>query len=183
MVASAFVKYPSAPVVDPRHAPTTGWYLFGMVLAGTTMFRLSHPDFLTSQSFWSGFGWLDTPMPEWIVIALAASTGAALSVTLVWIARSGAYRAGMQLFLIVAGLACAFLTSAFFVLRSTPGDLHGRYLLGIYLCLIAVSWQCLPRLTEEARSRWRIAVLSTCGLAVIAIHGIAFVTILRRYFG
>jgi hypothetical protein len=183
MVASAFVKYPSAPVVDPLHAPPTGWYLSRMLLAGMTMFRLSQPDFLTSRSFWSGFGWLDTPMPDWIVIALAASTGAAFSMTLVWIARSGAHRTGVHLFLIVAALVGAFLASAFFVLRSTPADLHGRYLLGIYLCLIAVSWHCLPRLIENARSQWRIAVLAVCGLAVITIHGTAFATILSRYFG
>jgi hypothetical protein len=183
MVASAFVRYPSAPVVDPHHAPPTGWYLFRMLLAGMTMFRLSQPDFLTSLSFWSGFGWLDTPMPDWTVIALAASTGAALLVLFVWIAKSGAYRTGVSLFLILAGLVGAFLMSAFFVVRSTFGDLHGRYLLGIYLCLIALSWHCLPRLIENARSQWRNAVLAVCGVAVITIHGIAFATILRRYFG
>jgi hypothetical protein len=183
MVASAFVKYPLAPMVDPLHSPPTRRYVFEMLLAGMTMFRMSRPDFLTSQSFWSGFGWLDTPLPDWTVIALAASTGTALVVMLVWIARSGAYRTGVYVCLSLAGLVGAFVASAFAVVRSTYFDLHGRYLLGIYLCLIAVSWHCLPRLTEKAKSQWRVGILGACGVAVITIHGIAFVTILRRYFG
>jgi hypothetical protein len=183
MVASAFVRFPLAPMVDPRHALPTRRYVFEMLLAGMTMFRLSRPDFLTSQSFWSGFGWLDTPLPDWSVIALAAGTGTALLVTLVWIARSGAYRTGLSVLLILAGLFGAFVASAFAVVRSTYFDLHGRYLLGIYLCLITLSWHYLPRLVEKTRTGWRAVIFAGCGLAVVAIHGIAFTTILRRYFG
>jgi hypothetical protein len=187
IAVSAFVEYPLAPVIDRSvgnymSGISTGKYLTGMLLAGMTMFRLSRPNSL-SQSFWSGFGWLDTPLPDWTVIALAAGTGVALSVTLVWIGKSGACRTGVYVLLIVASLVGAFLVSAFFVLSIEPIDLHGRYLLGIYLCVIALSWHCLPRLIEKAGWHRRIGVLGACGLAVIIIHGVAFATILRRYFG
>jgi hypothetical protein len=178
---SALVDYPSAPVVDLQHPPSTISYISGMLSAAVTMFRFGHHDFLTSQSFWSGFGWLDTSLPESIVTALSVGSGAALVFTLVVIARTRAYRAGTLLFVVIAGLLAAFVVSSLTV-RSTPAALHGRYLLGIYICLITLCWQWLPRTIPEARSLAKTIVLVACGVCVIAIHALAFATILGRYF-
>ena len=183
IVGSVFIEYPYAPMIDPQHPPAAGQYVLRMLLSASTMFRLTRPDFLTSQSFWSGFGWLDTALPNWTVIFLAASTGAALMLTMVLIAKRGALRSGAHVFLVMAGLVVAFLTSSFAVVRSTPADLHGRYLMGIYVCLVVLCWHCLSTLTDEARPPSRNTVLMICGFSVLAIHGIAFVTILQRYFG
>jgi len=180
---SAFIEYPSAPTLDLRHLPSAGPYIRKTLLAAVTMFRFGHADFLTSQSFWTGYGWLDTRLPSWLVTTLAVSTGTALVLTLIWIARTRAYRTGVSLVLLIAGLLAAFATASFSVLRATPGDLHGRYLLGIYVCLITLCWLWLPRTIPTARQRAKATALVACGLCVIAVHGMAIATILSRYFG
>ena len=183
IAASAFIGYPSVPNVDPQHVTSTSWYVVDTMLPAITMFRFGHADFLTSQSFWSGYGWLDTPLPAWLITTLAVGTGTAFVVTLIWIARTRAYRTGVSCFLVIAGLLAAFATTSFTVVRSTPAALHGRYLLGIYLCLIALSWHWLPRVIPSARERTKTITLVACGLSIITIHGLAFAMILARYFG
>src|SRR5262249_7671761 len=99
------------------------------------------------------------------------------------IARTRALRTGSLFFFIMAGLLAAFVVASFTVVRSTPADLHGRYLLGIYLCLIPLCWHFLPRTVAAVRARTRTAILVVCGLSVIHTHILAFGTDLRRYFG
>jgi hypothetical protein len=180
---STFIQYPFAPIVDLQHIPAAHSYVVETLLPAVTMFRFGHADFLTSQSFWSGYGWLDTPLPAWVVTTLTVSTGTAFVITLIWIAQARAYRTGISCFFVIAALVVAFAAAAFSVLRATPGDLHGRYLLGIYLCLITLCWHWLPRTIPEARQSTSATVLATCGLCVIAVHGVAFAMILSRYFG
>jgi hypothetical protein len=183
IAASAFVDYPSTPMVDLQHVPSTGSYLARTLLAAATMFRFGHADFLTSQSFWSGYGWLDTALPHGVVTALTVSTGAAFVVTLARIAGTRAARTGILYVFVFAGLVAAFVTTSFTVLHSRAGDVHGRYLLGIYIPVVVLCWRCLPDTIPEAHSPARAATQIACGLAVIAIHGVAFATILSRYFG
>jgi hypothetical protein len=183
ILLSAFVLYPSAPTLDARHVQPIRRYVAGMLFAGATPFRMRHTDFLTSQSFWSGFGWLDTPLPDWSVATLATGSGVGLVLTLIWIARARSYKTGITLFVLLAALLVAFAAAAFSVVSSTPADLHGRYLLGIYSCLIPVCWHFLPRVMDKLPPAGRAAVIAFCGLCVICIHSLAFATILRRYFG
>jgi hypothetical protein len=183
IAVSAVIQYPFAPMLDLRHLPSTRSYVVGTLLPALTMFRFGHADFLTSQSFWTGYGWLDTFLPAWLVTMLTVSTGTSFVITLLWIARMRAYRIGFSCFLLIAALVAAFAAAAFSVLRATPGDLHGRYLLGIYLCLVLLCWHWLTRIIPHAGRRTKAAVLVTCSLCVIMVHGLAFATILSRYFG
>ena len=169
MAVSIFVQYPAAPAPDQAHVSAPARYVAEMLLAGLTMFRFGHPDFMTSTSFWSGFGWLDTLLPEWMVTGLAVSTGVALLVTLSWIARARPARAGAYYFILMVGLVAAFATTAFGVIRAmpaslyetpvnlheTPASLHGRYLLGVYICLVSLCWHFLPRISGAMARRPR----------------------------
>ena len=182
MALSLFISYPGAPPPDQAHVTSPGRYVAGMLLAGFTMFRFRHPDFMTSTSFWGAFGWLDTILPEWAVTTLAVSSGLALSATLVWIARKRRGPSG-AVFLLILGLVAGFALSAFSVIRTTPAALHGRYLLGIYICLLTLCWHFLPQLSFAMTPRTRSIVLSTCALVTVTIHAWSTVTILNRYFG
>jgi hypothetical protein len=190
MTVSIFIQYPAAPAPDQAHVLAPGRYVAEMLLAGLTMFRFGHPDFMTSTSFWSGFGWLDTLLPERMVTGLAVGTGVALLVTLLWIARASRGPAGAYFFLLMVGLVAAFAATAFGVIRAMPASaqeesasLHGRYLLGVYICLVSLCWHCLPRISGGMARRPREIVLTACGFLSVAIHTFALVTILNRYFG
>ena len=183
MVGSIFIAYPVAPAPDQAHVAAPGRYVIEMLLAGLTMFRFGQPDFDTSMSFWSGFGWLDTLLPNWTVTALAISCGLALIATLIWIARASRPTPGVHFFLMILGLIAAFALSAFSVVRITPASLHGRYLLGVYLCVVILCWHFLPQVASDMTRRTRAIVLAACGLAAITVHAWATVTILARYFG
>lgn len=182
MAGSMFMAYPIAPPPDAAHVAAPLRYVGGMLLAGLTMFRLGHPDFMTSTSFWGGFGWLDTVLPASAVTALAAGSGLALSATFAWIACARRWRSGAIFCLLMLGLISAFALSAFSVIRTTPAALHGRYLLGVYIGLLTLCWHFLPRTSTAMRPRARAIVLATCGLAAVTVHAWAAVTILQRYF-
>lgn len=183
IVVSGFLRYPTSPSFDPQHPPAAAAHVLQLLRAAVTMFRFGQADFLTSQSFWSGFGWLDVPLPGWVIAALTVSTGAALVVTLIWIARTRATRTAVLYVVVFAGLLSAFAATSYMGLRATVGNVHGRYLLGIYVSSVLLCWGWLPRTTPEAPSAAKSATFVACGFAVIAIHGLAFATILSRYFG
>jgi hypothetical protein len=146
------------------------------------MFRLRHVDFLTSQTFWGGFGWLDTLLPAWLVSLLAASSGLALAGLLAWVARTRAVKTGLCLGLFLCGIAASCAASAFSVIRLTPADLHGRYLLGVYLCLLALCWNSVPRMLEGESINTGGRVLAVCGSCILILYLFSFSVILRRYF-
>ncbi len=101
-----------------------------------TMFRLSEPNFLLSTSFWVGFGWLDTSPKPWFEAVLTALVACALVLLLRHVAQRAEARRLLWLVLLAAGGAIALV---FYTLTTQVAKpLHGRYLIGWYLCLLAV---------------------------------------------
>jgi len=63
----------------------------------------------------------------------------------------------------------------------TPADLHGRYLIGLYLCMLLLAWRAVP-LFLDARPQRTAAVRAACVAAFVAVHAVSLAVILVRYF-
>ncbi len=181
MLVSLLVDFPALRSVNLGERPPLGEYVGEALLAVLGFFRLHRPDFLTSTSFWTGFGWLETIPPVWLTITLTTLTGIALIATLILFAgRRNA--AGLVWFgVLAAGGALTLVLYAITTLRYSP-DLHGRYLLGLYLSLLPACWAILMLKEPAGRgsvwtSRWVLA-FSFCA----AVHAYSLSFILSRYF-
>ncbi len=183
MLAGSFIfPYPLLHSIDPARPPAVSQYVKDAALAGLTAFRFGHPDLLTSVTFWGGFGWLDTLPSDLLVSALAGASGVALAGWFVWIARTGSYRTLVWLLCVLCAYALTLITYAISVVRVTPADLHGRYLLGLYLCVLLVAWSSPARFVEQV-SQPRLAALVACvGTCCLGLHVYSLAVIITRYF-
>jgi hypothetical protein len=180
--ASLVVRYPMLEPINTLHPPGLLHYIREAELACLTFLRFGRPDSLTSATFWGGFGWLEALPPEWFVSILAAASGLALVALFVWVARRGSGRALVWLACAAAGFVLSVAAYAFSVLRITPADLHGRYLLGLYLSVLVIAWSSLPRLMRQKRIRRPRAVTVAAVAGCLAVHGYSLTFILARYF-
>jgi hypothetical protein len=176
------IPYPTLHPVDQLHPPGAAAYVKNALAAGLTIFRFARPDHLTSISFWGGFGWLDALLPEVLVSLLSAASGLALIVLLLWIARTRSVRAGVWLTFALAGYALSFAAYALSIIRFIPADLHGRYLLGLYLCLLLICWSGLPRIVDAGWIKHPRRLYAVAGVCCLAVHVFSLSVILRRYF-
>jgi hypothetical protein len=180
MITSLFVSFPTLRNVDSKSPPEVAEYLKETVLAALGMFRLQRPDFMTSTSFWVGFGWLDTIPPDWLTVTLTTLTALALMALLVWFALHHSIRGLAWLATIGVGWLLTLTLYAITVLTYSP-PLHGRYLIGLYLSVLPVCWSVL--MLEHSRD-WRPAVVQWSlffGVSM-AVHAYSLSFILRRYF-
>jgi hypothetical protein len=181
LVLSLLVRYPKLAFVDPFKMPPPGEYVKSVMAVAMTMFRLANVDFLTSWSFWGGFGWLETVPPAAFVSALVAASGLAFSTLVYLVAREGDVRALTRILLALAGAAASMAAYALSVVSVTPADLHGRYLIGLYLSMLVIAWSAVPRLAVLRPNRvgfFRASVAAAC----VIVHVVSLAVILRRYF-
>ena len=181
MVASMVWSPPVLQMIDPAHPPTQSAYIRAAVLAGLTFLRPGSPDFLTSVAFWQGFGWLDTIPSVALASLLATASGIALVSLLVQIAHARASRALVWICCAILGYAATLAAYAMSVIRLTPADLHGRYLLGLYLCMLLIAWSSVARLDGSNR-RIAAALPPALALGCLAVHGWCLAAIVQRYF-
>ena len=135
------------------------------------------PDQLLVWTFWGGFGWLEMSPPFWLISALAGTFGALVAIWAwqsVWRRQTGRAAA---LLLTLAGLA-ASLTLYAIVTAWTLDFVHGRYLIGWYLMLLAPA---AALVTEAAANRALVAVPVWVALGLV--HAVSASTTLDRYFG
>ena len=184
-VASLFVQLPTAQYLDPRPRPTLLSYVQHTLIVVLTSARLRHPDVLLTTLFWGTFGWIDTPVPDALIVGLVMTTAAMGAWLMLRIAARADRRRAAWLVLLVSGAVASIAAAAvanYFINRS----LHGRYLLGIYVTLIAVAWTApslAARTTTDPQPssttrRWATGLLLACAGA----HAVALATIIRRYF-
>ena len=181
LAASFVIDVPRLYPVDPLSPPPPLVYAKAATRAGLTMFRFGRPDLLMSVTFWGGFGWLDTLLPDAAVAALAGATGVAFAALFFWTARVRSIRTMILVCCVVLGYAAALAAYAVSVSRTTPADLHGRYLIGLYLLVVTLAWTALPRAVDAAWINRRIAVTAG-GMACLGIHAYSLAMILQRYF-
>ncbi|OYV98182.1 MAG: hypothetical protein B7X11_06100, partial [Acidobacteria bacterium 37-65-4] len=153
-----------------------------------TVFRLREPDLYLYTSFIGGFGWVDTVPPAPFLIGLALATGIALAALAVQLVLTKSLRRTVWLYALLAGIMAAIALYAVSC-YTVPVNLHGRYLIGWYLCWLAIAWSALAcvgalpeRLSRRLGPLGRISrpalALAFCGL----IHVYCLSFILERYF-
>jgi hypothetical protein len=184
LAGSLVLHYPQLELA-PRRVLTASERVEAVLATMATLFRLSEPNFLLATSFWVGFGWLDTspgPLFQALLIALLASSSLLLLRHIA--VRSEARR---LLWLLVLAVGGAIALVLYTVTTQVAKPLHGRYLIGWYLCLLAVAFSSVVLdhrpVTSAAAGppfgRPRAAFLL---VAVGLIHTYCLCFILARYF-
>jgi hypothetical protein len=184
--ASLVIDLPATDFFDPSARPPLARYVGEALATLLTSVRLRHPDVLLSASFWGGFGWLDTILPEPLIVGLLAAAGCLALWLLAAIRRSGDERRAVCLAWLAAGWLAAFTVTAaasYFSNRS----LHGRYLMGVYFaCLPVVATApalARPNTTNgPGRSSLPWAAAGVLPIACAALHAFVLSFILSRYF-
>jgi hypothetical protein len=182
VLGSLLVPYPRLNAIDLAHPPAIRSYVRHAVLACATSLRFGRPDTLTSWTFWGGFGWLDAVLPASTVELLAGSSGLALVLLLVWTARARDGRLLVWLACAAVGFVLSAAAYAVSVVALTPADLHGRYLLGLYLLALTIAWSSLARFERSGWLPASGAVRAAGGAAALALHAYSLVWGLQRYF-
>jgi hypothetical protein len=158
-----------------RPAPTA--YAAHVWAAARGLFGSLPPERLLVWTFWGGFGWLEMPPPLWLISTLSGALGVLL---LSWIGiavwHGHAARVGAVVML-GAGLAAA-LTLYAMASVWTLDFLHGRYIIGWYLLLMAPAMA----LVLEACAR-RPSPGAVVWLVFGIVNAVSVRSILDRYFG
>jgi hypothetical protein len=180
MLGSLFVRYPQLARIDRVNRPAAIEYTRDTLRAGLTMFRAGSPDYMTSVTFWGGFGWLETVAEDWFVSVMASATGIALIVLLLHAARRSDTRLAIRLAAAVVGYALSLAAYALSLSQlEVAVDLVGRYVFGLYLSMVVICWGGLALVRE----RRLVVILSLAGgLACAAVHAYCLRLILVRYF-
>ena len=177
LALSLMVPFPSLATREIATPPSVEAYVSRVLIVGLTALRLVRPDLLLSASFWGGFGWIDAVLPAGLIIALTTIVAAGLLLTGLSIARRRDIRQAVWIVMLGAGgtaALAAYAVSNYFVNR----NLHGRYLVGLYLATLLAAWTVPILHGEQSTVRVRVLVVAT----VIAIHAYALPFVLLRYF-
>jgi hypothetical protein len=181
LAASLFVTYPHVPSVDLMNRPPAGQYLASVMATAATP-RLRDPDLLLTVSFWGGFGWLDRLLPSWAVALYTALTAGGLIALLVLIARARDAVLFARGAVLMIGAAASMAVYAVGTLYFSP-DIHGRYLIGLYLAGLGVCGSPLMLIPERSSEVSRgfprtFVLLSALGVMYAAV----FWFVIGRYF-
>jgi hypothetical protein len=179
LVLSVFVQLPSMPTLETATEMPLRQYLVGLLKCIITTPRAAGADFFAWTTFLSGFGWLDTFLPQRLlsVLTMIGSVNAIWLLTTIAVQRDS--RRGAIVAIVTVGALVAILGSGVgaYGLNRT---LHGRYLLGPYLAVIGLlsAGPAILRV-DRARPLARTSLLLAC---VLGVHAAALWTIAGRYF-
>jgi hypothetical protein len=179
--ASLLVPYPQLPLYVAPQRPTAAEYVRQAVLACATFLRAGRPDRLTSVTFFAGFGWLDSAPAVQLVSVLAGASGLMLVALLVWTARAHSIRTLLWLGSGATGFLASAATYALSIHRTMSSDLHGRYLMGLYVCTLVVCWTGLGRAADSPSSGRKMLVAAAALACGIAVNVYSLRLILVRY--
>lgn len=196
MLGSLVLALPHAPMIQtPDHQtfvanpPSPRAYAAQVLATGLTFFRLKEPDLYLVWSFLGGFGWFDAVPPPLFLTGLVVLIGASLVGLALYLARARDHRRIIWLFAVFLGCGVSLVLYALSC-YAIPVNLHGRYLIGWYLCWLSLALSApavLPSVGQRSHTEPgtahsllpRVAVLLVlCGL----IHAYCLSFILRRYF-
>ncbi|MEI6666609.1 MAG: hypothetical protein WCP29_00530 [Acidobacteriota bacterium] len=185
LAVSVFARYPQLSNVDLARPSSVREYVSRVMGVAVSGFRLTNHDLYLSSWFWGGFGWVDT-MPGTGFVSLLVLLAAAGAIgTLASIARTRQIRRALWLGALMAGWGVAlggYAASTYYLHR----NLHGRYVVALYLVTLGVCWSIvawLPRTGLSGRFR-RFAATREWALLILiaAVHAYALRFILVRYF-
>jgi hypothetical protein len=183
-IGSLWWTYPTVDNLQGQSLMAARQYVMQVETTMATMFRLVHPSLLLSASFWVGFGWLDTLPNEAFSSFLVALTGLSLVGLLAHVAITADVRRLVWLIVFASGSAATLAAYALSA-HQIPVNLHGRYLLGWYVSVVAVMWT-FPAIADGARLgrlRNRVPISRPAvfvGLWLVNAYALCF--IVGRYF-
>jgi len=182
LAGSFWWEYPVVESIQGDGRLPLKGYLEQVAGAALTSFRLTRPGLLLSSSFWVGFGWLDTIPGPTFVGFLVAATAVALIGLLLHISRRADVSRFVALSIIGLGLVVTFGGYAYASYAALT-NLHGRYLLGWYLTMIAIFWTwpaIAPSRSATTGPPWLRSVVLAA--VIVFVHAYSLTFILRRYF-
>jgi len=175
LLTSLVLDYPHLPGVHPLAKPDEVPYLLD-VLATAFSPRLRDQDFLLVTSFWGTFGWVNRALPELVVTTLTVLTTTAAVLTVAGVYRRDGRQGVARIGLVIAGAVASLAAYAVSTLRYSP-DIQGRYLVGLYLCMICLAFT--DALELVVRRPWTsVVLLSVLVMGYAAVLGF----LLNSYF-
>lgn len=183
LVASLWMSLPTAPVRELTPVISARDYVLDVLAVAATSFRVTGHDWLLSSSFWGGFGWLETALPTWAVSVPIVMTACAVWLLMSSAGRATSPRAAVWLVVLGSGwvaTAAVYAIANFFLSR----NLHGRYLIGLYVSVMTVAWSSVAAYPKRATNLGRFWPDRGLVLLVLAatLHAIALGIIVLRYF-
>ncbi len=181
-IASLAIRLPDVQNIESPIVPSLGSHAWDVVSTAASMFRLTAHSTFMANAFWIGFGSLDTMPGPLYTTLLVLVTGIMVMALSIHTATTGNLRRFAALGVAVAGL---LLTIAAYGVTAyaLKANLHGRYLIGWFLVLLAITWIAPAVVASPSPAirpvRWRALVLLVmCG----GFHAYALSFVLRRFF-
>ncbi|MEY4631434.1 MAG: hypothetical protein RIQ81_1554 [Pseudomonadota bacterium] len=170
--------------IESESGPGVEIWNYGLKAVSTFFsgFGLLGRDFLTSDSFWGGFGWLDAVPSARILQPLKAIPGIGISLILWRAIREKELSLWLwfqYITLLTAACVFAFAAGAFQI----PANLHGRYLVGPFVLFISVCGIGISSYVCALGESGRKAARQLMFVAVVSLHAVCFRHLLLRYFG
>jgi hypothetical protein len=173
-VGSVLFTFPQLPSVPLDDRPPMPRYVMDTLFSAMTMTRLRHHDRLLSASFWGGYGWLERMLPEWWITIFVSATAVAAAILMRRLWRDLDEPRAKALAIMFCGGVISLALYAAGSLAYSP-DLHGRYLVGLFVAALAIVWTPLLR----QRSTW----WTTGALTLVAVsYGAALCFVITRYY-
>ncbi len=170
--------------IESASGPPVEIWKYGVKSVATFFsgFGLLGRDFLTSDSFWGGFGWLDAMPPARVLQPVKAIPGAGICLIFLHALRHKEFRAWLWLqyaALLTGVCVFAFAVGSFQI----PANLHGRYLVGPFVFFSTVCGTGISGMIAGAGASRIKAARQLMFVAVVCLHAVCLRHLLFRYFG
>ena len=171
------------PLVRPA-VPSAADYVRRVLFSFMASWGPGDADYMTSRLFWEINGDLDNFLPGWVRQGLTTLFALGL-VLLLWriAGQKDVSRLGRLSFTLIGILVALVLLASGTISTNAKASIHGRYLIGIYLFLIPVTYLgCISWISDQTRRR---PILTTLAMTTIitAIQVVAILNTLSRYYG
>jgi hypothetical protein len=169
--------------IEASPPPATTAYIREVLTVIGTSFSFGRPDHLLVRSFWTGFGWIDTVPDPILAQVLVIACGLAAVALMLDLSRNRDVRRLLMVSLLAGGLVA---TMAAYALANSwmRVNLHGRYLVGWYLCALSVAWSVVALHRDIPGAAWwnRMPRTALLLIACGGTHAFCLAFILERYF-
>jgi uncharacterized protein (DUF486 family) len=178
-VASLWMPMPRLLPLEIAPAASASEYTRTVLTAIFTAGRLAEPDLLSWSSFFGGFGWLDTILPNSVIVFLTATLAALAVALLSFILATRSTRLGSAVLvssLSIVGALIVYAVTSYGLVR----DVHGRYLMGPYICGVVLFASAPAVAPGPVSPATRTSLLL---LFISVANAFALWFVLVRYFG
>jgi len=180
LIGITYNNLPGFPNIELRTTFPLDQYFSKSIFNFFTGFSPRKPTFLLQSTFWGGFSWLEALLPHFVIRLLGTLSGIGMILFClsIWKRRDG--KQTIMLYSLILTVIIVLLATTFGA-YSTKMNLHGRYILSVYLLFLAPAFASyIPN--ENYKSTIRIYIsLGIWFLPFIAISG--QLLLLERFFG